>query len=321
MAARPRRARKLVDGNPPRAARPVSAIPVGTSSLRATARWGSYSKALLATTLWGLSFVAVRIALEGVRPFGLVWMRNALGALVLFGALRARGEPLLPVRGDRLRCTLIGLILGVHFLVQTLALELTTAVRAGWIIAFVPVTVALLSAMLLGRRLSPSGWVGIALSSAGVLVLTSVRPAGLAQAGWGDLMVLSTCFLWASCTLLSLAPMRRSGALRTTAWSMAVAAVPSLLAAAVDGSLREPTPARSVAAVLFLGLGASAVAMWAFNSAVSEIGPERAAAFQYLQPFVTLAGSALLLDEPMTRAMLASGPVVLLGVWLIQRSR
>lgn len=134
-------------------------------------------------------------------------------------------------------------------------------------------------------------------------------------------MVLSTCFLWASYTLLSFAPMQRSGALRTTAWSMAVSVVPNLCAALVDGSLRESTSLRSLAAVLFLGVGASAIAMWAFNSAVSEIGPERGAAFQYIQPFVTLAGSALLLDEPMTRAMLMSGPVVLLGVWLIQRSK
>lgn len=295
--------------------------PAARASGSPRAHWGSYAKALLATALWGLSFVAVRIALDGVRPFGLVWMRNALGALILLGVLRARGERLLPERADMPRCALVGLLLGVHLLVQTLALELTTAVQAGWIIAFVPVVVALLSALLLGRRLRPAAWLGIALATGGVLALTAVRPAQLAQAGKGDLMVLSTCFLWAGCTLLSLAPMRRSGVLRTTAWSMAVAALPNLAAAAWDGSLRDATSAASLAAVAFLGLGPSAAAMWSFNSAVSEIGPERGAAFQYVQPFVTLLGSALLLDEPMTRAMLVSGPVVLLGVWLIQRAR
>ena len=296
-------------------------ILAGEGTEGSAARWRSYAKALLATVLWGLSFVAVRIALEGVRPFGLVWMRNALGALILFGVVHARREPAWPERGDRLRCTWIGLILGVHLLVQTLALEYTTAVRAGWIVAFIPVVVALFSALLLGRRLRAPAWLGIGLATGGVLALFSVRPAELARAGRGDLMVLSTCFLWASVTLLSFAPMRRSGALRVTAWSMAVAIVPNLLAAAFDGTLHASPSARSLAAVLFLGAGASAIAMWAFNSAVAEIGPERGAAFQYVQPFVTLAGSALFLDEPMTRTMLVSGPVVLLGVWLIQRSR
>jgi drug/metabolite transporter (DMT)-like permease len=293
----------------------------GTGAPRAAQRWRSFAKALLATVFWGLSFVAVRIALEGVRPFGLVSMRNVLGALILFGVLAARKEHLWPAREDRGRCTLMGLILGVHLLVQTTALQLTTAVRAGWIIAFVPAVVALFSTVFLGRRLRPLGWLGIGLATVGVMALTSVRPAELASAGWGDWMVLSTCFLWAGYTLLSFAPMQRSGALRTTAWSMAVSVVPNLCAALVDGCLRESTSLRSLAAVLFLGVGASAIAMWAFNSAVSEIGPERGAAFQYLQPFVTLAGSALLLDEPMTRTMLVSGPVVLLGVWLIQRSK
>jgi drug/metabolite transporter (DMT)-like permease len=284
-------------------------------------RWRSYGKALVATLFWGLSFVAVHIALEGFSPFGVVWMRSALGALILLGALRARGAALLPERADRPRCLLLGAILGVHLLVQTVAQQWTTAARSGWIIAFIPVVVALLSAAFLGRRLRPLGWAGIAIATAGVLALTSVPPEELARAGWGDLLMLSTCFMWASYTLLSYGPMQRSGALSTTAFSMGIAALPSLVAAVLQDPLALPPVGRSLAALVFLGVGASAIATWAFNSAVAEIGPEHAAAFQYLQPCVTLAGSALLLDEPLGTALLQSGPLILLGVWMIQRSK
>lgn len=288
---------------------------------RAAPRFRSYGKALLATLFWGLSFVALHIALEGLSPSGVVWMRSALGALILLGVLRARGAPLLPERADRPRCLLLGLILGVHLLAQTLAQQWTTAARSGWIIAFIPVVVALLAAVFLGRRLRPSGWAGIAIATAGVLALTAAPPAELARAGWGDLVMLSTCFMWASYTLLSFGPMQRSGPLSTTAFSMGIAALPSLAAAALEGSLSWPATGRSLAALVFLGVGASAIATWAFNSAVLEIGPERAAAFQYLQPCVTLAGSAVLLDEPIGAALFQSGPLVLLGVWLVQRSK
>lgn len=287
----------------------------------ARARWGGWAAALLSTVLWGLSFVALRVALEGLEPFGLVWTRNALGAAALFVLLRARGGPLLPRPADRSRCVVMGLVLGAHLLLQTVALQWTTAVRAGWIVAFIPVVVALLAALFLRRRLAALGWAGIALSTVGVLVLTSTRPSELARAGWGDLLMVLTCFTWAAYTLLSVRPVASSGSLRVTASSMLVAALPNLVAAGFGGTWRLPPTARTVVALLFLALGASATALWAFNRAVVALGPERSAAFQYLQPFVTLAGSFLLLAEPVTSGALLGGPIVLLGVWMTQRSR
>jgi drug/metabolite transporter (DMT)-like permease len=288
-------------------------------------RWGSYGKALFASACWGLSFVAVRIALEGVSPPALVALRSALGAAILLGVLALRGRALLPERGDRPRCLLLGLVFGVHLIVQTAALGMTTAISAGWIIACVPAVVALLGALFLARRLLGLGWAGIAIATAGVLLVTSARPAELSRAGLGDLMMLSTCFTWACYTLLSFAPMQRSGPLCTTACSMAIVALMGLAAAWIaGGSGAAPFAlpgARCLAALLFLGIGPSALATWAFNSAVSEIGPERAAAFQYVQPGITLLGSAALLDEPLSAAIYQGGPLILLGVWMIQRSK
>ncbi len=283
--------------------------------------WGSYAKALLATLLWGLSFVALRVALEGLKPFGLVWARNAIGAAVLIAILRARGGPLWPRREDLWRCTLLGLILGWHLMVQTFALGMTTAMRAGWIIAFIPAVVALLAALFLRQRLGLLGWLGIALAFCGVLVLTSTRPADLLRAGLGDLLMLSSTFSWAAYTLLSVRPMRQSGSLRVTAFSMLIAFPPCFVAAAFDGTWHTTPTARTITGLLFLGILASPIAMWAFNSAVAEIGPARGAAFQYLQPFVTLAGSWILLGEPLTAGILVGGPIVLAGVWMVQRSK
>ena len=58
-----------------------------------------------------------------------------------------------------------------------------------------------------------------------------------------------------------------------------------------------------------------------FAEALAELGPERTAAFQYLQPFVTVVASFLILSEPFTAAQFLGGPLVLLGVWLVQRGK
>lgn len=278
-------------------------------------------KALATVAIWGCSFLAIRVALEGATPWGVVWMRSTLAAVLLFALLGLRGQPLLPERGDRARCVVLGLIGATHFLIQTLSMQSTTTLRAGWIIAFIPVVVALGSRLFLRQRLAALGWVGITLATSGVLVLTSVRPAELASAGAGDALMLVSTVTWASYTLLALGPISRNGGLRVTALALGVSVVPTLAVALFQGSWHAAPSLRPVLALVFLGACASALAMWLFADAVGTLGPERTSAFQYLQPFVTLGVSFVFLDEPFTAATLVGGPLVLAGVALVQRSK
>ncbi|HRH39305.1 MAG TPA: DMT family transporter, partial [Flavobacteriales bacterium] len=102
---------------------------------------GSYAKAMLATLFWGSSFIAIRYALVAVEPYSVVWIRNIMAAVLLFAILKLRGEALLPDKQDRGRVLLLGLIFGVHLLIQVWAVERTSTMRAGWIIAFIPAVV------------------------------------------------------------------------------------------------------------------------------------------------------------------------------------
>jgi drug/metabolite transporter (DMT)-like permease len=248
-------------------------------------------------------------------------MRLSIGAAVLYGLLALSGGKLLPSREVRGRCVVLGLIVSAHLSLQAAAMQMTTAVSAGWIVAFIPVVVALGARVFLGQRLSSGGWVGAGVASAGVLVLSSFRPAELAQAGRGDLLVLVSCFTWAAYTLLSVDAIRRSGALVVTAFAMAVAILPAAAVAAVGGSWHDEPSVRTVVALVFLGALASGVAFWAFARSIQAIGPQRTSALLYIQPFVTLAGSALMLSEPITPLAMAGGVLVLLGVWRVQRAR
>ncbi|MBM3990873.1 MAG: DMT family transporter [Planctomycetes bacterium] len=278
-------------------------------------------KALATVAIWGSSFFAIRIALESATPLGVVGVRNAVASLLLFALVRARGGPLLPAREDRPRCLLLGLVISAHFLIQTFAMRSTSTLHAGWIIAFIPVVVAVGSRVFLGQRMKAAGWLGIAIATLGVLALTAARPKELAHAGLGDGLMLLSTVTWAAYTLLAIDVVRRNGGLRVAAFALGIAAVPTLAAALWLGTWHAEPSLRSIAAIAFLSTCASALAMWLFADVVAELGPERSSAFQYLQPFVTLAVSCLFLDEPSTTSQLVAGPAVLVGVWLVQRAK
>lgn len=279
-------------------------------------------EALAAVVLWGVSFVATRIALEALHPVGLIAARLALGAGMLVVVQLARRVSLVPEPGDRARCALLGAILGGHLLLQAYGLRYTTAIQTGWIISFIPVMLALGGRAFLGKRLSAAGWVGVAVGAAGVLVVASASLPDFEDARFGDLLQLVSCVTWTVYTLAASRPAERSGPLRATTSAMVVAAL--LAAAAVPAfgwrpEAGEPVGPSTVAAVVFLGLGCNGIAYWLWMRGLRRDGPARIGATLYLEPLVTLVAARLVLDEPVTGHALVGGPIVLLGVWLVGR--
>ena len=273
--------------------------------------------ALFAVTVWGASFVASKIALEGFTPTGLVALRLAMGALVLWFALALRGGPLLPEKRDRARTVLLGLILATHIGTQTYGLSFTLATHAAWIVCFGSVVIAIGAQFFLNQRLRAIGWAGVLVAIAGVLGVTRSAPPELSEAGFGDLLQVLGCFTWAAYTLLGSRPVASSGALRVTTLAASVAVLPLLVLSLANGFTRDPG-ARELSALLYLGLLSSAAAFLAWYHAQRVHGSQVTAATLYVEPFVTVIVAAFF-GEPLSLVSIAGGLVVLAGVWLVHR--
>lgn len=276
-------------------------------------------KGLSAVAVWGASFVATRIALESFHPFGLVAIRLWMGAALLFLLARRASPKRRLSSADYPAGLFLGAVLAAHLLIQAYGLLYTSAINTGWIIGFMPVTIALGAYLLGQQRLQPRGWAGVALGTVGVLLVTAVTPPNFRHARWGDLLQIGSCLTWTVYTLAAAGPLARLGPLRVTAASMAVAAAIATVATMGSGLTRGPLFVSAVGATVFLGVACSGVAYYLWLAAMDEHGPARVSALLYFEPFVTLATAVLLKDEPITLNALAGGLCVLAGVWLVAR--
>ena len=87
---------------------------------------------LLATALWGTSFVAVKTALADATPFAFLTVRFGVAALVLLPGTRLTPAP----AGRELwGGLLLGALVAVGFLAQTAGLVITTPSRSAFIVA------------------------------------------------------------------------------------------------------------------------------------------------------------------------------------------
>lgn len=280
---------------------------------------GGWLAALFAVAVWGASFVAIRVALEGFTPVGLVAGRLVLGTALLASLLRVAGRRVLPRPADRRRCLVLGLVLGLHMLLQAHGLQHTSAVNTGWIIAAIPVVIALLGRVVLGQVLRPLAWLGVGVASLGVLTVTSSSPADLARARFGDLLQLVSCLTWAVYTLAAGRVVASSGAGAVTSASMGVAALVCLAALPLGGLTHGSLDGRAWGAFAFLVVACSAAAYLCWYHALARLGPYRVGATLYAEPFFTLATAAWWLDERAGPAVLVGGLAVLAGVWCVQR--
>lgn len=275
---------------------------------------------LFAVLVWGASFAATRAGLESFSPWGLVGLRLWMGTLLLYVILRAKRGPMFPKRAELPACIFLGLVLSVHLLIQAYGLVYTSAVHTGWIIGFIPAVVAVGAHLLGKQRIKWVGWAGIALGTAGILVVWLSKSPDFALAQVGDLLQIVSCLTWAVYTLAAVSPVLRSGALPVTAFGMAVATAVMTIAMLVGGWRSAATITReAVLALLFLGPICSGLAYYAWFVAQRDYGPARTNSLVYIEPFVSLAAGALLLNEQVTGAAIVGGVCVIAGVWLVAR--
>lgn len=165
---------------------------VATPALHAAPRraWTGDLPVLAVAVVWGGSYLAAKGITTAHTVIAVLVLRFALVLPVLVVAGRARLRALTPaqLRG----AGLLGLVLGVIFLLETYGVVHTSATNAGLIISLTMILTPLAEAAV--RRTAPSvSFLGAAAASVlGVVMLT--QGAGFSAPGLGDLLILGAAF-------------------------------------------------------------------------------------------------------------------------------
>src|SRR5438128_5394734 len=174
---------------------------------------------LLATGLWGTSFVAVKSALADATPFAFLTVRFGTAALALAPVTRFRPRP---VGRELSGGALLGVLVAVGFIAQTAGLVITTPSRSAFIVAVSSILAPVIALALLGQRPSWLAAAALALAMFGIYLLTAPDAGGLNR---GDLLTLicAGCFggQIVAVTVLS----RRHDARRLVFWQIATTAL------------------------------------------------------------------------------------------------
>lgn len=284
-------------------------------------------EALFAVVVWGGSFVATKVALANAAPMTVVWLRFGIGVILLGVAVTLRRQWRLPGWTDLGYFALLGFIgIAFHQWLQATGLVTARATTTAWIVATIPVFMAILGWLVLHEKLTRRQILGIILAGVGVLVIISkgdVRQIFAGNFGTpGDFLILLSAPNWAIFSALSRRGLAEFPATLMMFFVMLFGWIfTSLLFLWQPGfSAIRVIPPQSWGGILFLGVFASGLAYVAWYDALQTLPVVQAGAFVYLEPFVTVLVAAWVLGESFGVPELFGALTILGGVWLVNRN-
>ena len=154
---------------------------------------------LVATIIWGSTFIAQSVGMDYIGPFTFLTMRAVLAVpfLVILIFLIERNPAATVKKWSDPKLWKAGFVCGISLFVaaglQQVGIIHTTAGKAGFITAMYILLVPILG-IFLGKMPPITAWVSVALAVAGLYFLSCV---GVSQVNIGDLYLLGCAFTYA----------------------------------------------------------------------------------------------------------------------------
>ena len=264
--------------------------------------------------VWGSTYLAIRIALEGFPPFLMAGLRYIVAGSVLYLFLRMRGASH-PGKKEWTGACIVGgfLLLGGNGGVA-IAEQWVASGVAALVIATTPLWTVLFAGIW-KRWPARAEWAGIVLGLAGVAILNMggelrAHPAGAVA-------LLLAAMFWALGSAWSRHLSLPQGMMASAA-EMIAGGTLLLLSGLLTGERIETLPGlRAVGALVYLIVFGSLVGFSSYVYLLGRVRPALATSYAYVNPIIAVVLGVVLAGESITGTEFLAVPVILAGVVLV----
>jgi drug/metabolite transporter (DMT)-like permease len=275
----------------------------------------------IAASAYGSSVVMIKSAVSaGLNAETAMAIRFTMATLVWAVILIARREHLWAGIRPVISAAGIG---GLFYTANSLSFYRGTALVSGTVasvtVAIVPVVVAFFARIVLGESLGWRGWLALALSVVGGVVLAggpagSVDRIGLLWLG-GAVLFYSLYVVFSTRLTRTLAPSL------TAFYVISGSAVLYWIWGGLGHRFDFGFEPRGLLAIAALALVSTVLALSAFLAGAHIVGATRAAIVSALEPVVGALLAVLILGDRPTPLQIAGGALIIVAALLVQRTR
>ena len=261
--------------------------------------------------VWGTTYFAIKVAIEGVAPFFLVGTRFVVAGVLLLGWQALRGAPL-PSAKQWGGAAVVGfLLLVIGNGAVSIAEHWVSSGATVALISIMPLATVLWSGAF-GQWPRRAEWSAIALGGAGVAIMLLGRD--LQGSIFGTVLILLGTTSWSLGTVLSRRLDIPHGPTGFGAEMLAAGLMGLAISAALGEHWTIPSAPRIWWAWGYLVVFGSLIAFSAYRFVVERVSPSLASTYAYVNPPVALVVGWWLGHETFSANVLLGLPVVLVAV-------
>ncbi len=282
-----------------------------------------YSLLIVLSVIWGLAFVAIRVADTQLTPVNLTlirWLIAGAGYLVL-APFFAKPEVKFEIKDlPRLLVISFANVPGYHLSLNYAEISISAGL-AGLLISLGPVFIVLLSAISLKEKIGKRIILALLVASAGAAVL-AISNFGSGSSFWGLFLVVLTAISYALFAVLSKPLVQKYGALPMAIWAGTIGT--TMLLPLISNSFIAQLGTISnigLLSVLYLSILSTVLGYMMYYTLVSRGALSKLSIQLYLIPVVSVIGGAILLQEQITIFTVIGGAALLLSVALATRAK
>lgn len=272
---------------------------------------------LTAAAIWGGMYVVSKVVMETIPPFTLITSRLLLGIGVLYVVILMRGGIRITGRSFW-RVFWVGTIgYGISLGFQFVGTNLSTAANGSLVTSATPAFVLLFAAIILGEKITIRRVIALALATLGVIAVIEPRTAQLEPGLFlGNISLVLAAITWALYSVLIRKVTREVDVLTTSMIAFVGGLVVSIplsvfeMNTAGTGEITVPI----IAGILFLGVIATALAMFLWNTAFAVLPAGVASLTFFAQPVVGTMLGVFFLGDTITPMFIAGGVLIGLGI-------
>jgi len=286
-------------------------------------RWGIELLLLNVVIIWGINYTIGKYGLEEFSAVEFTALRMIAAAPLLLLLTFYIEKSLYMERRDILRLIVVSIV-GI-VLYQTLFMETikyTSATNASLLISISPIFTTMFAILFRQEKFSSRKLVGSTIACSGA-ALVLLAGHSLVGSFYGNGIGLITSMCWGLYPVLAGPLIKKYSALRVTAWSAVVGAIPLVILSGwhifsmpfqIEQGMTWFALLYSIFFVTVFGL-----VMWYIG--VQKIGASHTMVYMYITPLVAVVFAAVWAKEQISLQQIIGGCVIFFGLWFVKSEK
>lgn len=271
---------------------------------------------------FGLFPLFGKLTMEGFDPRALAGWRMLFGAVVLGGyAFFKLGKKAIPAWRDLLRLQIAALLgISVNQVLYLEGLQRAPSVNAALVMCLIPVLTLIIAIVARQERFEKRRAVGTLIAFSGLAYLILHRGVSLDDAYLqGNLLMCANALSYSIYLVYSRPLTRRYPAFVVIGWVFILSTWQVPLFIGEAEFFPQGASTESWLSLGYVLLFPTTLAYFLNVFALARVRASTTAIFIFSQPIIAAIAALLFLDEPLTKATIASGITIFLGIWLASR--